>query len=148
MEVRAKQCALLFAFSPGGPENKHRRALNKQRNRDRWQSKQRYENNAPKHSNNFYLSCVFQFWLTLEVFPSALQTDYPFGSLQTYQVILSLLTKSFSPRAENGARVYSAPLRRCIRWLQRSKENDPRFRTQWISVIGTHTRGDSKVRPG
>lgn len=55
-----------------------------------------------KYPNNFYLFCVFQFKLTLKVFYTVLKTHYRFGCIETYVVILSLHTKSFSPRVEHA----------------------------------------------
>lgn len=75
---------------------------------------------VPKYRNNFYLFYVFQFKLTLEAFYSVLKTNYPFGYKETWVVILSLHTEAFSPREQ----VSPSQLKRCIRWMPRSKDPD------------------------
>lgn len=96
-----------------GSENKHRRDLNKETVKKKKKKKKpdkkvnRYINNIPKYPNNFYLLCVFQFWLMLEAL-SVLKIGYPFGCMETYKVILCWPTKSFSPRAGYRAHIYSA----------------------------------------
>lgn len=79
---------------------------------------------VPKYPNNFYLFYVFQFKLTLEVFYSILKTNYPFGYKETCVVILTLHTKTFSPRAEHAEQVSPSHMKGCIRGMQRSKNPD------------------------
>lgn len=71
----------LSTSNPQGPENKHRRGLNKQKARtDNKQSKQRKVRIMYQHTQiNFG---VFQFKLTLEAFYSVLKLDYCFGFMR------------------------------------------------------------------
>lgn len=137
----------LSTSNPQGPENKHRRDLNKQKARtDNKQSKQSKIRIMYQHIQiNFG---VFLFKLTLEAFYSVLKQDYHFGFIETPEVILSLHINSFSPEQNMCGSCLSCPSERCIRWLQRSKESDEKFRTQWLSAIGIQTPENWDVLSG
>lgn len=69
-------------------------------------------NHVPKDPNNFHLFYAFQFRLTLKIFYSVLKTNYSFRYMEIYVVILSLHTKSFSPRTEHAEQVSPAWLKK------------------------------------